>query len=107
MPVGSLCQNKNQILQEEMSHAIFYDVTHDNKSLIRMHSVYDVLPTSSLVSMCGCATGSTRGFDELVPEEINVVTEKRPYAIWDETGLVNKSIGPGSGILKGIVILIC
>ena len=71
-PVGSLREHSahGRPLLQDIAHAVFYDVTHDNKSLIVKHCVYDVLPYSSLVLMTGCAVGSTRGFDELVPEEI-------------------------------------
>jgi glycogen debranching enzyme len=99
-PVGSFYQHRLRPLQNDTAHAIFYDVTHDNKSLIKVHSTYDTIATSSLVLMSGCATGSTRGFDELVPEEINVVTESRPYMVWDPAKKTPNSIGPNDGILK-------
>ena len=84
IPVGSFYQPSNRPLQEGIAHAIFYDVTHDNQCLITSRSVYDAFASSSLVLMCDCAVGSTRGFDELVPHHINVVTETRPYKKWDQ-----------------------
>ena len=77
-----------------VANAIFFDMTHDNESLIKKHCVYDALPSSSLILMSGCAVGSTRGYDELVPHHIHVVEEKRPYSIW------NKQININSGLIK-------
>ena len=92
-----------------IANAIIYDVTHDNPSLIKCHSVYDVLPTSSLVLMSGCATASTRGFDELVPHAIDVVSEERPYSIWaadaEKAKKQPNSISIDSGIIKAKQII--
>ncbi|CAG2111758.1 unnamed protein product, partial [Medioppia subpectinata] len=62
-------------LRPTVSHAIFFDVTHDNESLIVRHSAYDPLPSAALISMTYSAIGSNRGFDELVNHHINVVHE--------------------------------
>jgi glycogen debranching enzyme len=81
-PVGSFVQPNVRPLKESVTHAVFFDMTHDNKSLIASHTVNDALSRSALLLMCGCAFGSTRGYDELVPHEIHVVKETRPYARW-------------------------
>lgn len=52
-----------------------------------------------MVSMASCAAGSTRGYDELVSYQVNVVHEKRLYGQWD------KDVNSNSGIVKARGIL--
>lgn len=87
-----------QQLFPSVAHALVYDQTHDNPSVAEKHCVYDFLPLSALNAIVCCAIGSTRGYDELVPHNIDVVKEVRPYAKWPDkvnpqTGLIGiKSI---------------
>lgn len=105
--VGSFYQPPQKPLLEGLAHAIFYDVTHDNECLINSRSVYDALASSSLVLMSDCAVGSTRGFDELVPHHVNVVTEQRPYSKWKsaETKKNLNEVDLKNGILRGKLLM--
>ncbi|GAA5876001.1 hypothetical protein JCM3774_002310 [Rhodotorula dairenensis] len=62
-------------------HAFLMDVTHDNESPLHKRTAEDALATGSLVTFARAAIGSNRGFDDLYPKILDVVTESRRYEI--------------------------
>ncbi|KAF2015749.1 glycoside hydrolase family 133 protein [Aaosphaeria arxii CBS 175.79] len=81
-------------------HALFMDCTHDNETPAQKRDARDTLPTAALVSMCSCATGSVMGFDEVYPELIELVHEKRLYSSINSSAPVQE--GAGEGGIGGI-----
>jgi len=82
-------------------HALFMDCTHDNETPAQKRDARDTLPSAALVAMCSCATGSVFGFDEVYPELIELVHEKRLYTSANSTGGPVKAQA-GEGGIGGI-----
>ena len=87
-PIGSfqtLPEHMKKSSEEEFSHIqskphnIFFDCTHDNEPPAQKRTAFDTLSNSAFVAFSRCATGSTFGYDQLVPHHVNVVEESRKY----------------------------
>jgi glycogen debranching enzyme len=77
-------------LNGSVPHALLYDLTHDNETPLDKRTAEDALATGALATFSCCAVGSVKGFDDLYPKLLDLVSEKRRYEISD--------LGLGSGI---------
>ncbi|GAA5827939.1 hypothetical protein JCM11251_005656 [Rhodosporidiobolus azoricus] len=75
-------------------HAFLMDITHDNESPLSKRTAIDALPTGALVTFGRAAVGSNRGFDDLYPKLLDVVSETRKYELpSEEEGGAEAGIG--------------
>ncbi|KAF9919336.1 hypothetical protein BX616_007060 [Lobosporangium transversale] len=65
-------------------HALFMDCTHDNETPHQKRRAEDTLSNAGLVCMASCAIGSVKGYDELYPALLNLVTENRHYVTYKD-----------------------
>ena len=87
-------------VRESPVGALFMDCTHDNEMPAQKRDARDTLSTAALVNMCGCATGSVMGFDEIYPKLVEIVHETRMYHSISSEG--EAVTGPGEGGIGGI-----
>lgn len=71
-------------LQGSTPHAFMMDCTHDNESPADKRTARDALPTGALVTFCWSAVGSNKGFDDLYPKLLNLVSDTRHYETYDD-----------------------
>lgn len=71
------------------------DCTHDNESPSKKRTARDAISTGTLVAFSYAAIGSNKGFDDLYPELLDLVKEKRFY---EQVGVEN-----GIGIWKRLL----
>lgn len=69
------------ILKPRNPDALFFDLTHDNKSYYQNRTIPHSLSTAALVTMSNCFIASTKGFDEFYAENPSVVSERRHYPL--------------------------
>ncbi|KAI0033651.1 glycoside hydrolase family 13 protein [Vararia minispora EC-137] len=84
-------------LHGALPHALLYDQTHDNESTADKRSAEDTLSTAGIVAFSYCASGSVKGFDEVYPKLLQLVTEKRKYGV---VGLGEKEKPGHAGIAE-------
>lgn len=76
-------------LQGSSPHALMFDITHDNESMLDKRSPEDTLSTGALVAFSYSAIGSNKGFDDLYPKLLNLVSEERRYEVFPEDEQTN------------------
>ncbi|KAI4806376.1 hypothetical protein KUCAC02_017203 [Chaenocephalus aceratus] len=78
---------------------MFMDRSPNHHSPIQESSMYDVLPRSTLVSMACCATGSTREYDQLLPQQLSTMKENQQYTCWNSEAHTSSQVNLQTGML--------
>ncbi|KAF9209730.1 hypothetical protein BGZ49_001800 [Haplosporangium sp. Z 27] len=83
-PDGKTVPSMVTPLNGSRPHALFMDCTHDNETPHQKRRAEDTLSNSGLVCMTSCAIGSVKGYDEIYPTLLNLVTESRHYKTYSD-----------------------
>ncbi|WVN91067.1 glycogen debranching enzyme [Cryptococcus depauperatus CBS 7841] len=89
-------------LQGSVPHAVMYDLTHDNQSPFYKRTAEDALSTGALVTFCAAAVGSNKGFDDLYPKYLDLVTDNRMYSLTSKEKEREGGIGPIKRVLNAL-----
>ncbi|KAG0237756.1 hypothetical protein BGW42_000162 [Actinomortierella wolfii] len=81
---GTMAPSKITPLLGSHPHALFMDCTHDNETPHQKRRAEDTLSNAALVCMTSCAIGSVKGYDEVYPALLNLVTERRLYSTYED-----------------------
>ena len=83
VPLGAFvnCQT-DWLIGRRCTPSILFDQSHDDASPLQRRTYIDPLPSAAVVLSSSSAVGSNRGYDELVPRTISVISETRLYRKW-------------------------
>ncbi|KAI5291000.1 hypothetical protein KEM55_008453, partial [Ascosphaera atra] len=107
--VAASSEGGKQEVRRHIRHAglsaLFMDCTHDNEMPAQKRTARDALPNAALVGLCGSATGSVMGYDEIYPSYVNLVSETRRYASpYSESEKPPEPVGEGGiGGVKRVI----
>ncbi|XP_059049795.1 glycogen debranching enzyme [Achroia grisella] len=95
--VGALRGAARRPAAPRAAPALLLDASHDNPAPAAARCVFDLLPGAALAALAPGAAGSTRGYDDLVPHQVDVVSESRLYTEWAEGGECAGGAGGAGG----------
>uniref|UniRef100_A0A672JG74 Glycogen debranching enzyme n=1 Tax=Salarias fasciatus TaxID=181472 RepID=A0A672JG74_SALFA len=106
-PIGAFVQPSLRPLTPAAAHSMFKDIIPDYSRPMKVGdcSVYNIMVDSTLGSMACCATGSTRGYDELLLHQDSGRREALHYACWSSDAPKENHTHLGTGILAARLAL--
>jgi len=104
VPLGAFVTRQTDwLIGRRRTPSILFDQTHDDASPLQRRTYVDPLPSAAVVSAASSAVGSNRGYDELIPRTISVITETRLYRRWQSevpTSEVDRLDGDARAMVK-------
>ena len=101
--------SKSQVYKFKPSSipTILFDCTSDNPTPSQLRTPQDALPTAALVAFSESSTGSTKGFDELIPRQVSVF-DNRLYKVEDSKQSYSEPTTPvlGADPNTGVQVLV-
>ncbi|CAN9506545.1 unnamed protein product [Ophioblennius macclurei] len=104
-PIGAFVQPTLRPMTPAAAHSMFKDISPNYYRPIKDYSVYNIMVDATMVSMACCATGSTRGYDELLLHRAPGMSEALQYACWSNDAQTENHIHLGTGIIAAKLAL--